>query len=99
MPDGQAIPSAARPISGGAPIVRLEGVTKRYPGVIANDRIDMEFHAGEVHVLLGENGAGKSTLVSMLSGLQQPDEGRILIDGDARPIASPAGALDIGIST
>lgn len=88
------IPSTEAP-----PIVTFEGVTKRYPGIIANDSIDMEFRAGEVHVLLGENGAGKSTLVSMLSGLQQPDDGRILIDGVEKPISSPAGALDIGIST
>lgn len=81
------------------PIVTFEGVTKRYPGIIANDSIDMEFRAGEVHVLLGENGAGKSTLVSMLSGLQQPDDGRILIDGVAKPIGSPSEALEIGIST
>jgi len=99
MPDGQAFPSAEWPASGAAPIVALEGVTKRYPGIIANDTIDMQIHAGEVHVLLGENGAGKSTLVSMLSGLQQPDEGRILIDGEVQPIASPAVALEIGIST
>ncbi|MBW6417625.1 ABC transporter ATP-binding protein [Celeribacter sp. PS-C1] len=81
------------------PIVTFEGVTKRYPGIIANDSIDMEFRAGEVHVLLGENGAGKSTLVSMLSGLQQPDDGRILIDGVEKPIGSPGEALEIGIST
>ncbi|QPM91181.1 putative B6 ABC transporter ATP-binding protein [Pseudooceanicola algae] len=99
MPDGQQIPLAAQPVAPGAVIVQLEGVTKRYPGIIANDSIDMEFHAGEVHVLLGENGAGKSTLVSMLSGLQQPDDGRILVDGAPRAVASPAAALEIGIST
>lgn len=85
--------------SNNPPIVTLDGVTKRYPGIIANDSIDMEIRAGEVHVLLGENGAGKSTLVSMLSGLQQPDDGRILIDGVESPITSPATALEIGIST
>lgn len=92
--------ATARPSGTEAPpIVAFEGVTKRYPGIIANDSIDMEFRAGEVHVLLGENGAGKSTLVSMLSGLQQPDGGRILIDGVERPIGSPSEALEIGIST
>ena len=99
MPDGQTFPAAAAPVGAPPPIVTLQGVTKRYPGIVANDSIDMEIRAGEVHVLLGENGAGKSTLVSMLSGLQQPDEGRILIDGIERPIASPADALEIGIST
>ena len=64
-----------------SPVVAIHGVTKRFPGVIANDHIDLGFWTGEVHVLLGENGAGKSTLVGMLAGLQQPDEGFIAIDG------------------
>ncbi|MBP0440020.1 putative B6 ABC transporter ATP-binding protein [Tianweitania sediminis] len=80
-------------------IVTLDGVTKRFPGIIANDRVDLVIRAGEVHVLLGENGAGKSTLIGMLSGLQQPDEGRILIDGKAMPIRSPSHALSLGIGT
>lgn len=81
------------------PIVALKGVTKRFPGIVANDRISIDFHPGEVHVLLGENGAGKSTLVSMLSGLQQPDDGEILIDGTRTQIASPQRALSLGIGT
>ncbi|MCA0042476.1 putative B6 ABC transporter ATP-binding protein [Celeribacter litoreus] len=99
MLDASTPEHSAQPSTEAPPIVTFEGVTKRYPGIIANDSIDMEFRAGEVHVLLGENGAGKSTLVSMLSGLQQPDDGRILIDGVEKPISSPADALDIGIST
>ena len=80
-------------------IVVLEGVTKRFPGVVANDSVDLRIRAGEVHVLLGENGAGKSTLIGMLSGLQQPDEGRILVDGKPTPITSPRHALSLGIGT
>ena len=77
----------------------LEHVTKRFPGVVANDSVDLSIRAGEVHVLLGENGAGKSTLIGMLSGLQQPDEGRILVDGKPTPITSPRHALSLGIGT
>lgn len=80
-------------------IVTLEGVTKRFPGIVANDGIDLSIRPGEVHVLLGENGAGKSTLIGMLSGLQQPDEGRILVDGRPTPITSPRQALALGIGT
>ena len=82
-----------------ADIIVLEGVTKRFPGVVANDRVDLAIRAGEVHVLLGENGAGKSTLIDMLSGVQQPDGGRILIDGKPTAIASPKPALALGIGT
>lgn len=99
MLDAQARHTPNQPTTDVPPVVTLAGVTKRYPGIIANDSIDMEIRAGEVHVLLGENGAGKSTLVSMLSGLQQPDDGHILIDGIEQAISSPATALDIGIST
>jgi len=81
------------------PILSLKGVTKRYPGVVANDQLSIDFFAGEVHVLLGENGAGKSTLVAMLSGLQLPDEGSVLRDGVAQRMRSPAQALRLGIGT
>lgn len=83
----------------GQPLITLQGVTKRYPGIVANDSIDMEFWPGEVHVLLGENGAGKSTLVGMLAGLQQPDEGTILLNGVPTVLSSPERALELGIST
>jgi general nucleoside transport system ATP-binding protein len=74
-------------------------VTKRFPGVVANESVDLDIHPGEVHALLGENGAGKSTLVSMMSGLLQPDEGQIVIDGVPRVIGSPREALELGIGT
>jgi simple sugar transport system ATP-binding protein len=80
-------------------MLSLQGVTKRYPGVVANDQLSIDFFAGEVHVLLGENGAGKSTLVAMLSGLQLPDEGSVLRDGVAERMRSPAQALRLGIGT
>ncbi|MCA0921279.1 putative B6 ABC transporter ATP-binding protein [Pseudooceanicola nanhaiensis] len=90
----------ADPATGPAqPLVALEGVTKRFPGVVANDAVTLEFHPGEVHALLGENGAGKSTLISMLAGVQQPDEGRILIEGVPTKITSPKHALSLGIGT
>ncbi|WP_342242193.1 ATP-binding cassette domain-containing protein [Inquilinus sp. OTU3971] len=83
----------------GAPILALRGITKRFPGVVANDQVDLAIRPDEVHVLLGENGAGKSTLIAMLSGLLQPDDGAILVDGREQPIASPRHALGLGIGT
>jgi len=91
--------SQSSSLPAGPSIVTLEGVTKRFPGIVANDSIDLSIRAGEVHVLLGENGAGKSTLIGMLSGLQQPDQGRILVDGTPTQITSPRHALDLGIGT
>jgi len=76
----------------------MRGVTKRYPGVLANDHIDLDIRPGEIHALLGENGAGKSTLMNILYGLAAPDEGEILMDGQAVHIQSPSDAIDRGIS-
>jgi simple sugar transport system ATP-binding protein len=81
-----------------APALEMRGITKRYPGVVANDRIDLEVRPGEIHALLGENGAGKSTLMNILYGLATPDEGDILLDGDVVSIAGPADAIKRGIS-
>src|SRR5215831_17084635 len=75
----------------------MRGITKRFPGVLANDAIDFEAAAGEVHALLGENGAGKSTLSNILIGLYRPDEGEILLDGQPVEFHSPRDALDAGI--
>ncbi|RWX81657.1 ABC transporter ATP-binding protein [Neorhizobium lilium] len=90
---------SSQPADDAKPLVSLKSITKRFPGIVANDSISIDFFPGEVHVLLGENGAGKSTLVSMLSGLQQPSEGSIMVDGTEMPIASPQKALALGIGT
>jgi ABC-type uncharacterized transport system ATPase subunit len=77
--------------------VTLQGIVKRFPGVIANDHINFEVKAGEIHALLGENGAGKTTLMRILYGLYQPDEGQILIDDVPVTIHSPADSIGIGL--
>jgi ABC-type uncharacterized transport system ATPase subunit len=76
----------------------MRGITKRFPGVVANERVDFEAAAGEVHALLGENGAGKSTLSNILTGLYRPDEGEIYLHGRPVEFHSPREALDAGIS-
>jgi ABC-type uncharacterized transport system ATPase subunit len=80
-----------------APLLELSGITKRFPGVLANDRVDFDLAKGEVHALLGENGAGKSTLVNILYGLYHPDEGEIRLNGEPVRIGSPRDAIDLGI--
>ena len=81
-----------------APALEMRGITKRYPGVVANDGIDLEVRPGEIHALLGENGAGKSTLMNVLYGLAKPDEGQILLDGEVIEIEDPTDAIARGIS-
>jgi general nucleoside transport system ATP-binding protein len=80
-----------------APVLELRGITKQFPGVLANDHIDFDLRRGEVHALLGENGAGKSTLMSILYGLYTADSGEILMNGKPVTISSPKNAIELGI--
>jgi len=77
--------------------LRLAGVRKEFPGVVANDDVDLTVRRGEIHALLGENGAGKSTLMKVLYGLYEPDAGAIYLDGERVTVDSPADAIDHGI--
>src|SRR5947208_11889285 len=85
-------PAASKPAA-----LEMRGVTKRFPGVLANDHIDLDVRRGEVHALLGENGAGKSTLMNVLSGLYSPDEGEIALGGQPVSFASAKDAIAHGI--
>ncbi|MEW6226790.1 MAG: ABC transporter ATP-binding protein [Bacillota bacterium] len=78
-------------------IVEMRDITKRFPGVLANDRVSLEVRAGEVHALLGENGAGKSTLMNILAGLYRPDSGEITVKGKRVHLGSPRHAIAAGI--
>jgi simple sugar transport system ATP-binding protein len=79
------------------PVVELKQITKRFPGIVANDSISLTLRKGEIHALLGENGAGKSTLMNILFGLYQPDEGSIEMDGKLVTIDNPNTAIKYGI--
>jgi simple sugar transport system ATP-binding protein len=80
-----------------APLLELRGITKRFPGVLANDNVSFDLRSGEVHALLGENGAGKSTLMNILYGLYTPDEGEILLRGERIELGSTRAAIEHGI--
>jgi general nucleoside transport system ATP-binding protein len=77
--------------------IELIGITKRFPGVIAADNVNLTVQRGEIHAICGENGAGKSTLMKMLYGMQAPDEGRMLVDGTEVHLSSPSQAIELGI--
>jgi simple sugar transport system ATP-binding protein len=89
--------SDRRSVTAPVAAVTLRGVTKRFPGVIANAGVDLEIHAGEVHALLGENGAGKSTLSNIVTGLYRPDEGSLELHGEPVVLRSPRDALARGV--
>jgi simple sugar transport system ATP-binding protein len=80
-----------------APLLELRGITKRFPGVLANDNVNFDLRPGEVHALLGENGAGKSTLMNILVGLYTPDEGEIRLHGKPIDLGSTKAAIEHGI--
>ena len=79
------------------PILELKGITKSFPGVLANDHINLTLNKGEIHALLGENGAGKSTLMNVLYGLYAPDKGEIFVKGKQIKVSSPRDAIAQGI--
>jgi simple sugar transport system ATP-binding protein len=79
------------------PVLELRGITKRFPGIVANDDVDFDLYEGEVHALLGENGAGKSTLMNVLYGLYRPDEGEIVIKGKTAELGSPKASIEAGV--
>ncbi|MDX6244571.1 MAG: ral nucleoside transport system ATP-binding protein, partial [Frankiales bacterium] len=86
------VPEAEAPLA-----VELVGITKRFPGVVANRDINLRVRRGEVHAVVGENGAGKSTLMKILYGMQRPDEGSIRVDGTEVSFRSPTDAINAGI--
>src|ERR1700675_2239614 len=78
-------------------VLEMRGIRKEFPGIVANDGVDLDVRRGEVHALLGENGAGKSTLMNILYGLYRPDEGEILLNGRPQSFGSARDAIQAGI--
>lgn len=90
-------PPAAEPAPPAPPAIAARGVTRRFPGVVANDRVTFEVLPGEIHALLGENGSGKTTLCKILTGLYRPDEGEVVVNGRPVRFRSPRDADDAGV--
>jgi ABC-type uncharacterized transport system ATPase subunit len=97
MADDSARPADAGPSVGAGPVLELRHITKRFPGVLANDDVSIAVSRGEVLSLLGENGAGKSTLMNVAYGLLEAESGEILVDGAVVDIKNPRRAIDLGI--
>src|SRR3990170_6470162 len=87
------MPIASPPGAASHPMISLRGISKAFPGVVANDGIDLDIHQSEIHAILGENGAGKSTLMKILYGFYRADSGRIFLDGRPFSVHSPSDAL------
>src|SRR5216683_918255 len=92
-----SVASDARSVATHEPDLRLQGITKRFPGVVANDNVNLDVYRGEVHAVLGENGAGKSTLMKILYGFYHPDAGTISRRGELIRIPSPRAGRRHGI--
>jgi ABC-type uncharacterized transport system ATPase subunit len=96
-PSAQGPSSTLAPYPSATPLLAVQGITKAFPGVIANDQVTLDVRAGEVHALLGENGAGKTTLMNVLYGIYQPEAGEILVRGRPVRVRSPKDAIALGI--
>ena len=97
MPENIARGSGGNDGGGSGWIIEMNHITKRFPGIVANDDVTLQVRKGEIFALLGENGAGKSTLMSMLFGMYEPDEGEIMIRGKKERITSPSYATRLNI--
>ena len=80
-------------------VIQMKEISKFFPGVVALEKVDFELKKGEIHALVGENGAGKSTLIKVLTGVEQPDQGSIELNGKPLQVRSPQHSQELGIST